>query len=102
MEAIASYLVATAWRPLPRLLGPVLRGRADLVAEVVEGLVELLVLERRLGLFRFHVAARDDLDVALMFRQLLGLVRRQLHVHALVGHDAPLLVVLSGGARLVE
>src|SRR5207244_13132805 len=69
---------------------------------MLEGEVKLTVLELRL-LLGWPVAARDDLGVAEVFGQILTLLARQFQRAVLVVRaDAPVLVLLAAGRRLVQ
>src|SRR5262249_29135048 len=76
------------------------RGHLDLAAQVLQGGVELAVLE----LDRLHLAALvrrlDRLDVALELSEVAALLGGELD--RLVGDHAPLVLVLAAGAQLVQ
>src|SRR4051794_12468908 len=90
--------------PTRRTGSIVLLGRlpADLALQVVEGGVELLVLQRLLPLLVLLLRRLDQFLVPEQFGQLLLLLPGQLDLVPLVRHHAPLVLGVAVRAPLVD
>src|SRR5262245_40547557 len=77
-------------------------GNLDLAPEVFEGHLELPILEVLLRLLRRDVLPRDHAPVVDPVEQLVLLRPVELQGVTLVGPHPPVLLLLAGGARLVQ
>src|SRR5262245_6098890 len=80
-------------RSAARAAGGAARRGLDLLAQVVQGGVELLVLEVALDVRRGAVLALDDLHLVVVLGQVLALLAAQRHL--LVRPHPPLVLVLA-------
>src|SRR5205823_4767376 len=88
------------------LLGAVdaldLFGQFDLAVQILQRLLQLTILDVGVRLLDLRTARVDDLRLPLGLLQVLLLFFLQLHLIALVGTDAPFVLVAPLGAGLVE